>query len=302
MGDADDLEAGAGQQPAQRVPAVPAHFVAEHRVVAFEHVHCGDIHDDKPARSGNPEHFGGGGPFDRRVERVEHVEGRHHIEGVSRKRNGRHAGAGEAGPPLLASDIQAYRGEVEAVRAAEATEHFDVGARTAPAVQDASGRYSLCGGFEQRLDKTTKTAKPEVARFGQRSRAQQVIHRKIVQVASHLIDTAARPVLCAYFREEVTNDSSGYSVVDRVHEMYIVCGAHDNGLRSSGVRTQGAPAASSAAAAASRRGDAATATTTAATAGTHTGAAGGTTERRANLREEVARAVEQRAAARRRVL
>jgi len=84
--------------------------------------------------------------------------------------------------------------------------------------------------------------------------------------------------------------------------MYIVCGGHDNGPGSCGVRTEGAASGSVAAAATGRCGDASTSAATPAATRTGTGAAGGTVERRTNLREEVARAVEQRAAARRRVL
>jgi len=152
--------------------------LAEHRVVTAKEVHRRHVDDRVPAGLEHPEHLGDRGPFRLVLERVEHVERGHQIEGGARKRRRRDVGAGEPPAAGFAADVQAGGAQIEAEGAAVRRQHLDVRAGTAAAVEEERVRPPGEGRLDERRDEGAEAAEPEVTRFRDRGRAQQVFHRR----------------------------------------------------------------------------------------------------------------------------
>ena len=95
---------------------------------------------------------------------------------AGRKGDRRDARAREARAARLTADLQAGFGQVEAERAAERAEQFHVRAGAASAVEQERTGPSGDRVSDERRDECAKPAEPEMTRFRDRGRAQQMIH------------------------------------------------------------------------------------------------------------------------------
>ena len=138
-----------------------------------------------------------GGLLDRLFEGIKHVEGRHDIESVAGKGDGRHGRAGEPGPSGLAADGEAGRGQIEPERPAELAQELEVGAGAATAVQKPRVREALGCLPQQRGDEQSKAPKPEMAGFGTRRGAQQMLHGRHCSVSRTCPSTSDRLTSCS---------------------------------------------------------------------------------------------------------
>ena len=165
--------------------------MAQDGVIAAQRRHRGDVDDRVAARFHQAKHLADRAPLVDLVERVEDVEGSDEVERAARKRRRHDARAREAPAPGLAPNPQAWRAEVEPVRASGRAEPLDVRAGPAAAVEDERRGASGCGDFDERADEGAEAAEPEVPRFRFRGRAQQTFHaRDCIVFATGFIDTA----------------------------------------------------------------------------------------------------------------
>ena len=145
-------------------------------MVAAQDFHGRDIDQGITSGTDQPIHFVDCGALYRLLEGMQDVERGDDIERVAGERNGGDGCAGKAGPPELPADLKPGRREIEAECASVVPEQFEVGAGAASAIEQQRLRNASCGLAQQRRDEQTKPIEPEMVRFGERRRAQQVIH------------------------------------------------------------------------------------------------------------------------------
>ena len=159
-------------------------------MIAAEQFHGRHVHQGITSGPDQPIHLVNCGALDRLLEGIQDIERGDHIERLTGKRNGGDRRAGEAGTSELPADLQASRREIEAKGVSVAAEQFDVGARAASTIEQHRPGDASCGLAEQRRHEKTKPLEPEMARFGERRRAQQVIHASdCSDLARDCIDT-----------------------------------------------------------------------------------------------------------------
>jgi len=176
VGQAYDDKAGICQKRAEAGPAVPSNLTAQNRMIASKHIHRGDVHDEKSARSRQTVHLGYSGSFVGRLQTIEHVERGHDVEGVARKWSGRDRGSRESTAAELVTETQPDRGQVEAIGATELVEPCGIRPRATPTVQKANVRYTGGSLSKERGDEEPEASKPEMTRLSVGRGAQKVIH------------------------------------------------------------------------------------------------------------------------------
>ena len=83
-------------------------------------------------------------------------------------------------PARLRGRFAGQRAQIEAVGAAEATQHLEVRAGPAAAIEERGFARPARAVPDEGRDEGAEAAEPEVARFRYRGRAQQVFHAAIV--------------------------------------------------------------------------------------------------------------------------
>ena len=159
-------------------------------MVPAQDLHGRDIDEGISSGTDQPIHFVYCGALYRLLEGIQDVERGDDIERVAGKGNGGDGRAGKAGSPEPPADLKPGRREIEAECASVAPEQFEVGAGAASAIEQQRPCDAPRGLAQQRRHEKTKPVEPEVARFGERRRAQQVIHASdCSDLARDCIDT-----------------------------------------------------------------------------------------------------------------
>src|SRR4029077_10272891 len=108
-------------------------------------------------------------------------------KGIAGKGHGGHACAREPRASGFPADFESNRRPIEAVRAPELSEKCQVIAGAASAIEDQGSDAAFDRLAEQRRDEQPEAAKPKMSRFGTRSCAQEMLHRRNCSVSR--IDT-----------------------------------------------------------------------------------------------------------------
>ena len=176
IGDSVDYEPRTREQGSEARPAVASQFVAQDGVIAPQHLHGGHVDQQPRTRACHTVHFADSGVFDRVRQGIQDVERTDDIKRAARERNRPDGRTGQARASGFFPERKAACGEVEAECASVVPEQFEVGAGAASAIEQQRLRNASCGLAQQRRDEQTKPIEPEMVRFGERRRAQQVIH------------------------------------------------------------------------------------------------------------------------------
>ena len=215
---------------------VAADLVAEDRVVAAQRLHGRHVDHDMPAGAGHAEHLGHRRPLVGRLQRVQHVERRHEVEDAVLETALRRRCRARRVRPASRPRSEADGGQVEPEGAAEPAKQLQIGARAAPAVEDAEP--SIHASWRCRRSGVTKTRKPRNQKWRAsacavaRNRCSTAVNCIVYATGSgsRSIDTAAdRLVSCApIFRRSVMMRARPFS---SVVALVVLLGAAGRRLR-----------------------------------------------------------------------
>src|SRR5581483_8445621 len=164
-------------------------------MIAPERFHRRNVDQRMASGPEQPIHLNERGPFDRLRQGVQDVERRHEIERRVGERGGGDRRPDQPRAASGATELQAGGGQVEAGRAAEALQPVEICAGAAAAVEDLHAAAAADGAPRDGERKRAESAEPEVARFGSRGRAQEMLHRRdwdciVCATRRSFIDTA----------------------------------------------------------------------------------------------------------------
>ena len=187
-----DAKAGAFELCAQLAARVSADFSAQHRVVAFQHVHRGDIDDERRLPAAAP-------GTSRRSPLPLHGVSRQYSTSNDTTTSIDEAGKRQRGDAALRQprqsafvpELQSAPVKLEAEWRAVSDEERS-GSRRCRIRRPEAGPRDACGRLlEQRRDESSEAAKPEVPLFGIESPFEQCVHcaHSNRPVAAHAADT-----------------------------------------------------------------------------------------------------------------
>src|SRR6185436_10128666 len=138
----------------------------KHRMIALQKVHCRGVEHQEPSRPQHTKHFSDRRSFHFVVERVDHVERRDDVKGLSRERKVCNRRLRNSAIATAPGEAEPRPVEIDANCRAVTSKPSEIVTRAAATIENSSSRSgSYCLG-DERDHEPAKSSEPEMIAFG----------------------------------------------------------------------------------------------------------------------------------------